>query len=98
MGIRRNTSTVNPRCLEHPSLTDRSHESARSGHLIAHLQMTASWLPDEVLSLSQAQLSFRSAPGKWTIAEVVEHLVIAEPNYSEVISRRYESSAPGSQG
>ncbi len=32
-------------------------------HLVAHLQMTASWLPDEVLSLSQAQLNFRSAPG-----------------------------------
>jgi hypothetical protein len=42
--------------------------------------MTASWLPDEVLSLSQAQLNFRSAPGKWTVAEVVQHLVIAEPN------------------
>jgi DinB superfamily len=50
-------------------------------HLIAHLQMTASWLPDEVSSLSQTQLNFRSAPGKWTVAEVVQHLVIAEPNY-----------------
>jgi DinB superfamily len=50
-------------------------------HLIAHLQMTASWLPDEVSSLSDAQLNFRSTPGSWTIAEVVQHLVISEPNY-----------------
>lgn len=50
-------------------------------HLIAHLQMTASWLNDEVAPLSEAQLNYRPAPGKWTVAEVVEHLVIAEPNY-----------------
>src|SRR5437764_3928381 len=50
-------------------------------HLVGHLQMTASWLRDEVAALSPAQLNFRSAPGKWTVAEVVQHLVIAEPNY-----------------
>src|SRR5450631_3422502 len=50
-------------------------------HLMAHLQMTASWLPDEVSPLSEEQLNYRSAPGKWTVAEVVQHLAIAEPNY-----------------
>ena len=50
-------------------------------HLLAHLQMTATWLPDEVAGLSQAQLNFRPTPDKWTVAEVVEHLVIAEPSY-----------------
>lgn len=49
--------------------------------LVAHLEMTASWLPDEVSSLSQEQLNYRSAPVRWTVAEVVEHLVIAEPEY-----------------
>ena len=43
--------------------------------------MTASWLPDEVSSLSTEQLNYRSAPGRWTVAEVVEHLAIAEPEY-----------------
>lgn len=62
--------------LSADSITQRDRE-----HLLAHLQMTASWLPDEVAHLSKAQLEFRPAPGKWTIAEVVEHLVIAEPNY-----------------
>ena len=50
-------------------------------HLVAHLQMTQSWLADEVSSLSVEQLNYRMAPGKWTILEVVEHLTIAEPGY-----------------
>jgi hypothetical protein len=49
--------------------------------LVSHLQMTESWLVDEVSTLSPTQLTFRMAPGKWTIAEVVEHLVIADPTY-----------------
>ncbi len=50
-------------------------------HLIAHLEMTESWLASEVNGLSEAQLNYRYAPGKWTIMDVVEHLTIAEPLY-----------------
>ena len=50
-------------------------------HLLAHLQMTGSWLVDEVSGLSPAQLQFRPAPGAWSIMEVVEHLMIADPIY-----------------
>ena len=50
-------------------------------HLLAHMQMTESWLIDEVSTLSPAQLNFRPAPGRWTVLEVVEHLTIAEPIY-----------------
>jgi len=49
--------------------------------LIAHFQMTESWLIDEVADLTQAQLDYRMAPGKWTIRDVVEHLTIVEPGY-----------------
>lgn len=66
-------------------MTERDRE-----HVIAHLQMTGSWLPDEVSSLSAGQLNFRSAPGKWTIAEVVQHLVIAEPNYWKLLKKGME--------
>ncbi|HEY7306932.1 MAG TPA: DinB family protein [Bryobacteraceae bacterium] len=58
------------------SMSQRDRE-----RLVAHLEMTGSWLPGEVSSLSPEQLSYRSAPGRWTVAEVVEHLVIAEPEY-----------------
>lgn len=49
--------------------------------LLAHLQMTAGWLADELSGLSEAQLRFRPAPGQWSIAEVLEHLVVVAPIY-----------------
>ena len=49
--------------------------------LVAHLEMTGSWLPDEVSGLSPGQLQFRPAPGAWSIMEVVEHLLVADPIY-----------------
>jgi hypothetical protein len=58
------------------SLTQEERE-----HLVAHLEMTEGWLASEVSGLSEAQLKFRPAPGKWTILDVVEHLSIAEPQY-----------------
>jgi len=50
-------------------------------HVIAHMQMTEGWLVDEVSNLSPAQLNFRMGAARWTILEVLEHLVIAEPMY-----------------
>jgi hypothetical protein len=54
-------------------------------HLVAHLQMTQSWITDEVSPLSTAQLNYRPAPDRWTVAEVVQHLVVAEPNYWKLL-------------
>jgi uncharacterized damage-inducible protein DinB len=55
--------------------------------LIAHMQMTESWLADEVKGLSNEQLHFHPAPGAWSILEVVEHLVISEPIYWQDFQR-----------
>ena len=49
--------------------------------LLAHLEMTESWLVSELSGLSPAQLKFEMTPESWSIAEVVEHLAIAEPQY-----------------
>ena len=49
--------------------------------LVAHLEMTGAWLPDEVSGLSPAQLRFRPAPSTWNILEVLEHLAISNPIY-----------------
>ena len=49
--------------------------------LLAHLDMTESWLVSEVGDLSDEQLRFRRAPDTWNIMDVVEHLAIAEPQY-----------------
>jgi hypothetical protein len=51
--------------------------------LVAHLDMTASWLIDEVTNLSPAQLAFRPAPGSWSIMEVLDHLIVVAPIYWE---------------
>jgi hypothetical protein len=49
--------------------------------LIAHLDMTASWLEDELAGLSAAQMTFRPAPGAWNILDVLDHLVVVGPIY-----------------
>ena len=47
--------------------------------LLAHLEMTESWLVSELSGLSPAQLTYRMTPESWSIADVTEHLAIAEP-------------------
>jgi hypothetical protein len=49
--------------------------------LVAHFEMTESWLEDEVKNLSDAQLKFKVTPTSWSVEEVVMHLAIAEPQY-----------------
>jgi uncharacterized damage-inducible protein DinB len=49
--------------------------------LVAHLEMTESWLDDEVKNLSDAQRKFKMTPASWSVEEVVMHLAIAEPQY-----------------
>ena len=49
--------------------------------LLAHLEMTEGWLASELSGLSQAQLTYKMTPDSWSIAEVTEHLAIAEPQY-----------------
>jgi hypothetical protein len=61
--------------------------------LLAHLEMTESWLGDEVHGLSAEQLRFKMAPGTWTIADVVEYLAVAEPQYWEHLQASLTVSA-----
>ena len=49
--------------------------------LVAHLEMTESWLASELDGLSDAQLTFKMTPESWSIKDVAEHLAIAEPQY-----------------
>jgi hypothetical protein len=50
-------------------------------HLIAHFEMTESWLVDEVSGLTPEQLHFRPSPKSWSILDCVEHLDLSEPGY-----------------
>jgi hypothetical protein len=49
--------------------------------LIAHFEMTESWLADEVANLTPEQLKFRPSPNAWSIPDCVEHLDLSEQNY-----------------
>lgn len=49
--------------------------------LIAHLEMTASWLVDEASSISPAQRDFRPSPDAWSIMQVIDHLIVVAPIY-----------------
>jgi hypothetical protein len=64
--------------------------------LLAHMDMTAGWLADEVSGLSAAQTGFRREPDAWTIAEVVEHLVVVAPVYWDDLQKALKQS-PGDQ-
>jgi len=66
--------------------------------LVAHLEMTESWLVDEVSGLSSAQLQFRRAPGVWTIMEVVDHLLVAEPIYWENLQKAMKAPPSSHKG
>src|ERR1700735_3508637 len=59
---------------------------AEREHVVAHLQMSQAWLADEISSLSPTQLNFRPGPDRWTVAEVIQHLVVAEPNYWKLLN------------
>ena len=59
-----------------PPITDLERQ-----RLVAHLEMTASWLEDEVRGLSTAQATFRPARNSWTVLEVLDHLVVVGPIY-----------------
>ena len=49
--------------------------------LLAHMEMTSSWLIDEITGLTPAQLAFRRAPEEWSIAQVIDHLLVVAPIY-----------------
>jgi hypothetical protein len=74
-----------------PSITPLERQ-----RLVAHLEMSESWLADEVSGLSPGQLQFRRAPGVWTIMEVLDHLVVSEAIYWQDLQKAMKAK-PGSQ-
>jgi hypothetical protein len=64
-----------------PGFLDASMTVQERQRLVAHLEMTMSWLSDEVSGLAPAQLQFRPAAGTWNILQAVEHLTITDPIY-----------------
>ncbi len=88
-------------------IVTRVNRDARSGvdgpltgierqRLLAHLEMTASWLADETSGLSRAQLEFRPAPEAWSILQVLDHLVVVAPIYWQDLQKALKGPATSS--
>jgi len=63
--------------------------------LIAHLEMTESWLLDEVRGLSAAQLQFRPASEAWCVLEVIDHVVVSELVYWQDFEKAMKAPPSG---
>lgn len=61
--------------------------------LVSHLEMTGSWLIDEVSGLTPAQLGFRPSPDAWSIMQVIDHLVVVAPIYWENLQAAIKAPA-----
>jgi DinB superfamily len=61
--------------------------------LMAHMEMSARWLEDEVSRLSPRQLAFRPSPTAWSILEIVDHLVVVGPIYGKALQNARPVSA-----
>lgn len=67
-------------------------------HLLTHLEMTEAWLASEIGGLTPAQLAFQMTPESWSIAQVLEHLAIAEPQYWAQVQASLEDAAAPPKG
>ncbi len=60
---------------------------------LKYLNDTKADFVKEVTGLSDAQLNFRAAPNRWTIAEVAEHIILSESTLSGLIQGQILKSA-----
>src|SRR5262245_56263895 len=63
--------------------------------LLAEMKKGMSELDAAVAGLSQSQWSFKPGPDKWSIAEIVEHLIVSEEQYlAEVRGAMFAPARP----
>ena len=75
------------------SLRSAELTTRERSRLVAHLEMTGSWLTDEVSNLSQEQLVFRPTSDAWSIMEVIDHLVVVHPIYFDDLQNALKGPA-----
>jgi DinB superfamily len=61
-----------------PLLRAQEVSAAELDRAVDYLKKTKAGVIDATKGLSEAQLNFKSAPEKWSVAQVVEHLAAAE--------------------
>src|SRR5688572_30606566 len=62
--------------------------------LLAHLDKTSAAFLASVDGLTEAQWSYRSGEGRWTVAEVAEHITAAETMLRDMTVAAMKAPAP----
>jgi DinB superfamily len=75
------------------SLTSADRESA-----VKYLEKTRDAVEASTKGLTDAQWTFKAAPEKWSVAQVVEHLALAEDLFFDTVSQKVMSSPAGAPG
>jgi len=63
-----------------------STELQRPALVINHLKASREKFAKSVVGLSEAQLKFKSAPDRWSVAEVAEHITVTEDNLFNLLT------------
>jgi DinB superfamily len=69
----------------------------RSAGLV-HLEMTRAGVINAAKGLSEAQLNFKSAPEKWSVAQVLEHIASAEDMLMGLVQGQAMTAPPRAEG
>ena len=59
-----------------PANARQSMTAVERQRLVAHLDMTGQWFIDEITDLTPAQLQFKPSKAQWSIAEVIDHILV----------------------
>lgn len=73
-----------------------SAQDRRAG--VVHLEESRSAILQAVRGLSDGQWKFREAPGRWSVAEIVEHLALAEQVLFDRVRQGALKSRPAAPG
>ena len=67
-------------------------DEATRASAVANLQATRNALQSAVSGLSESQARFKSAPDRWNVEEIVEHVAVAEHGMYRFITELHEVS------
>ena len=61
--------------------------------LMSHLHATRKAFLDSVDALSEEQWRFKPAPGRWSVAEVAEHITLSDDTFYQMVTMKAMKSA-----
>lgn len=65
---------------------------------VAYLEKTRDGVVASVRGLSDAQFKFKSAPDRWSVAETLEHIALAEDMIFQNVTEKVMKGGPGAPG